>query len=239
MLDVHPPHHPTHSWRDFFIHIATIVVGLIIAVGIEQLVELVHHHRDRFEIEERLRREAESNIAPLDASRRRFEQASAWDASLMELIRKTPEQAGLITFAVPPPLPPGQSQTVQRAAWSVAKANGTLALLPEATQEIFDRVDWVAAQEDLTYLDVREALREENAVEKVAGTSFDPGSTARFPAAQRNSLVSAMAKLVSAEEEERFRLAACEAANMAIRENPTSALELQKVQRRIFATLHK
>ena len=28
MLDVHPPHHPTHSWQDFFIHIATIVIGL-------------------------------------------------------------------------------------------------------------------------------------------------------------------------------------------------------------------
>ncbi len=34
MLDVHPPHAPTHTWKDFFIHIATIVIGLIIAVGL-------------------------------------------------------------------------------------------------------------------------------------------------------------------------------------------------------------
>ena len=27
MLDVHPPHSPTHTWKDFFIHIATITVG--------------------------------------------------------------------------------------------------------------------------------------------------------------------------------------------------------------------
>ncbi len=26
MLDVHPPHAPTHTWKDFFIHIATISV---------------------------------------------------------------------------------------------------------------------------------------------------------------------------------------------------------------------
>jgi hypothetical protein len=26
MLDVHPPHHAASSWRDFFIHIATIVI---------------------------------------------------------------------------------------------------------------------------------------------------------------------------------------------------------------------
>ena len=25
MLDVHPPHNPTHTWPDFLIHIATIV----------------------------------------------------------------------------------------------------------------------------------------------------------------------------------------------------------------------
>ena len=25
MLDVHPPHEAAHTWKDFFIHIATIV----------------------------------------------------------------------------------------------------------------------------------------------------------------------------------------------------------------------
>ena len=27
MLDVHPPHHPASTWRDFFIHIITIVTA--------------------------------------------------------------------------------------------------------------------------------------------------------------------------------------------------------------------
>jgi len=35
MLDVHPPHASTHTWRDFFIHIATICIGLLIAVDLE------------------------------------------------------------------------------------------------------------------------------------------------------------------------------------------------------------
>jgi hypothetical protein len=46
MLDVHPPEHTPHTWRDFFIHIATIVIGLIIAVGIEQTVEFFHHRHE-------------------------------------------------------------------------------------------------------------------------------------------------------------------------------------------------
>jgi hypothetical protein len=43
MLDVHPAHHAATTWRDFFIHIATIVLGLLIAVGLEQTVEYFHH----------------------------------------------------------------------------------------------------------------------------------------------------------------------------------------------------
>ena len=47
MLDVHPPHEAAHTWKDFFIHIATICVGLLIAVSLEQTVELFHHRHQR------------------------------------------------------------------------------------------------------------------------------------------------------------------------------------------------
>jgi hypothetical protein len=43
MLDVHPAHHAATSWKEFFVHIATIVLGLLIAVGLEQTVEYFHH----------------------------------------------------------------------------------------------------------------------------------------------------------------------------------------------------
>jgi hypothetical protein len=33
MLDVHPPHEAAHTWKDFFIHVGTICVGLLIAIG--------------------------------------------------------------------------------------------------------------------------------------------------------------------------------------------------------------
>jgi hypothetical protein len=62
MLDVHAPHAPVHSWREFFIHIATIVIGLCIAVGIEQIVEWIHHRHQIAETRETLRIEREDNI---------------------------------------------------------------------------------------------------------------------------------------------------------------------------------
>jgi hypothetical protein len=63
MLDVHPAHHAAQTWRDFFIHIATIVLGLLIAVSLEQTVEYFHHQREVAETRENLRSERQSNEA--------------------------------------------------------------------------------------------------------------------------------------------------------------------------------
>ena len=61
MLDVHPPHSPTHTWKDFLIHIATIVIGLLIAIGLEQTVEWFHHRRQVAETHNALHEEREHN----------------------------------------------------------------------------------------------------------------------------------------------------------------------------------
>jgi hypothetical protein len=72
MLDVHPPHGATHTWRDFFIHIATIVVGLCIAVGLEQSVEFWHHRQEVKELREKLRVEREEDRSAYAADVPRF-----------------------------------------------------------------------------------------------------------------------------------------------------------------------
>lgn len=63
MLDVHPAQHAATTWRDFFVHIATIVLGLLIAIGLEQTVEYIHHRRELADTQEALRRERQSNVA--------------------------------------------------------------------------------------------------------------------------------------------------------------------------------
>jgi hypothetical protein len=62
MLDVHAPHAGIHTWSDFLIHIATIVIGLLIAVGLEQTVEYLHHRDQVAEIRESLSLERRFNI---------------------------------------------------------------------------------------------------------------------------------------------------------------------------------
>jgi hypothetical protein len=66
MLDIHVPEHSTRTWRDFFIHIATIVIGLLIAIGLEQTVEYVHHRHQLHEARAAIRAELEVNTRLLD-----------------------------------------------------------------------------------------------------------------------------------------------------------------------------
>jgi hypothetical protein len=61
MLDVHAPHEGVHTWKDFFVHIATIVIGLLIAIGLEQTVEVFHHRHQVAEAREALRLELDQN----------------------------------------------------------------------------------------------------------------------------------------------------------------------------------
>jgi hypothetical protein len=69
MLDVHAPHEVLHTWKGFFIHIATIVVGLFIAVALEQSVEGFNRHQEVRALREDLRQESRQIIG---ARRRRW-----------------------------------------------------------------------------------------------------------------------------------------------------------------------
>jgi hypothetical protein len=53
-LEVHLPHKPIDSWKEFFVHLITITIGLLIALGLEGSVEWMHHRH--------LMREARTNI---------------------------------------------------------------------------------------------------------------------------------------------------------------------------------
>jgi hypothetical protein len=61
MLDVHAPEHAIHGVKDFFVHLLTITVGLLIALGLEGSVEALHHRGERKEAEATLRQELTQN----------------------------------------------------------------------------------------------------------------------------------------------------------------------------------
>lgn len=151
MLDVHPPHESIHTWRSFFIHIATIVVGLLIAVGLEQGVERVHEQYEINKVREELARELDGNRAILAEDERQWFLTLARlknDLLVLEYIRQHP---GIAQTALPGDLVWEQSPFLwNHAIWDAAVTQGTVRLmsLKEANrhQEFYELMATMSSQ---------------------------------------------------------------------------------------------
>jgi len=147
MLDVHPPHNPTHTWRDFFIHIATIVVGLIIAVALEQTVEALHRHHERVDLQADLRAEAVNNrdIIARNLNTRTLE---PWFEQAAQAADTATPTDGKVHFVLPaPPCLPGSVGTStlryfapSQAVWTTAKESALVPLLPVEQARMYGRL---------------------------------------------------------------------------------------------------
>jgi hypothetical protein len=140
MLDVHPPHEAAHSWREFFVHMATICLGLLIAIGLEQSVEWVHHRDELKELRETLRRDAEGQIGDCkdveaattvlgDSLSRRIEQVS--------LALQTHQPLKVVGSAKKP----HDFNVPEEPAWNAAKASGLLTLMPQGDVAAYSEAD--------------------------------------------------------------------------------------------------
>jgi len=133
MLDVHPPHEAIHTRKGFILHIATITIGLLIAIGLEQTVEYFHHRSVMRETREALAEEKQENI-------RRFHKNVALHVMQMgylhnnirifEFLREypgTPQEKlpGVFYWTI-------GTQEPLETAWSTAQQTSSVSLLPRA-----------------------------------------------------------------------------------------------------------
>lgn len=127
MLDVHAPEHRIGGFRDFLIHLLTITVGLLIALGLENAAEAWHHRQERREAESEIREELQENrqmlmkaAAPVRAERNHLVQAIR-----LYRLRSAGKQADTskvdLTF---------NEEPIPDAAWRAAIASGVLAYMP-------------------------------------------------------------------------------------------------------------
>ena len=87
MLDVHPPTAAIHGWKDFFVHIATITIGLLIAIGLEQTVEYVHHLEQLRTVRYELAKELDENRQIATANDAEFVRVGTELNKDMEILR--------------------------------------------------------------------------------------------------------------------------------------------------------
>jgi len=134
-MEIHAPHEPLHSWKDFAYHMLTVVLGILIALGLENLVEWNHHRRMARETSDALVGEIRRNAASVRVG---LTAEPALEARLREALRLAahPEKA---TNAALPDL--GFSVLALSAtAWSTAQYSGALAWMEPAQVSAFARV---------------------------------------------------------------------------------------------------
>jgi type II secretory pathway pseudopilin PulG len=151
VLDVHPAHHAASTWKEFFIHIATIVLGLIIAVGLEQLVERIHQRYELSETREALKSELQANHNAMQGISRNWRWETAElenDLTVLRFVEQHPhtpqtELPGDLLFIQYP-------VEFKKAVWTAAQQNGITRLLPleEANRNsvLYTWEDLLAAQ---------------------------------------------------------------------------------------------
>jgi hypothetical protein len=146
MLDVHGAHGPVGSWRDFFVHVAIITIGLLIALGLEQTAQLIHHRHEVADTRQALRRELQVNRDAYAGSVREFYRQTASllnDIAVLEFIQQhpgTPEEQlpGILVWHASP-------ARFTDSAWKTAQESAVTALMPQEEVRryaaLYDRID--------------------------------------------------------------------------------------------------
>jgi hypothetical protein len=129
MIDIHPPQKSDHTWTDFFIHIGTIAIGILIAIGLEQTVELIHEHHQRTELRKAAISDARIYLRDVDENRdantRKVEDLTARIQQVRETIA--------LHHPLPPPAyrPEFPIETIRLGNLAAAKSSGLIHLLSE------------------------------------------------------------------------------------------------------------
>ncbi|HZQ43153.1 MAG TPA: hypothetical protein VFA99_07865 [Acidobacteriaceae bacterium] len=131
-MDVHPPQHPLHTWSDFWIHLGTISIGLVIALGLEATAQWMHRVHRTHILEAALHAETQRNDLYIGNGIL----AARYTSSQLQqqLFRAEAALPGAKNTASPPPLapaPPDTGTSPDTAVWDSARQSASIALLPD------------------------------------------------------------------------------------------------------------
>jgi hypothetical protein len=141
MIDIHPPQHGAMTRRDIFTHVAIVVLGIFIAIGLEQTVEYIRHIHQRHDLEDNLREELRSNLQRDAMDFRVLAGIRAYTVELKSAV--TARRAGNASPAPPPPDDTRRHQipvAPSIAIWDAAKLDATITLLPSQEIDLFHGV---------------------------------------------------------------------------------------------------
>jgi hypothetical protein len=146
MLDVHAPHEGLHTWKGFFIHIATIVIGLFIAVALEQSVEAINRHREVAALREDLRQESRQILADARQSEAAHLYEIRWLTTRISQTQLAIRERHPIEARAANDMPTYASPDIP--IWRSAKAGGRTALLTKGEVNAYAEIEYVQGHLD-------------------------------------------------------------------------------------------
>jgi hypothetical protein len=135
-MDVHPPHGPIQGWRDFFVHLIVITLGLLIALGLEGIVEWGHNRHLVHTAEANLRAEMVANRKTLADDLKFLDDAQKQtesDLSILSAFKETNHGSADLKFHW---IWNGPGS----AAWDTARNTGAVALMSYETAETYSDI---------------------------------------------------------------------------------------------------
>jgi DNA-binding FrmR family transcriptional regulator len=155
VFDVHPPNTSIHGWREFFIHLATITIGLLIALGLEGTVEWFHHRHVMHQAQEGLLKEIKFNADGIHgkiAGLEKHQEELKRDVEILKQIIAHPDVANHETLTVALDLTGFDS-----VSWATAQATGATTYMAYAVARRYSDIYSEQAEIDAQ---VRQAMRD-------------------------------------------------------------------------------
>jgi hypothetical protein len=155
VIEVHPPEHALHNWRDFFVHLSTITIGLLIALSLEGCVEWRHHRHLVHEAEGSLQGEIKtnaSNVAGALEDARKEQETLAGDIEILKRIIANPKVKNHEEFTVN-----FRIRTFEDVSWKTAQSTGALGYMPYEQAHEYSNL---YSQQNEVYLVEKQAARD-------------------------------------------------------------------------------
>jgi hypothetical protein len=128
-MHIHRPK-PLHGGRAVLLEIGVIVIGIVIAVGLEQTVEFFHHRHQREQLETALRRDGQANRGYIKDDIANAQIIMQWALGQAAALERAGSTGPLLLHR----MPPATIGSPDAGVWPSARASGVSNLLPASAQ---------------------------------------------------------------------------------------------------------
>jgi hypothetical protein len=190
-MDIHPPHQPIHTWKDFLLHLLTITIGLFIALTLEASIESMHHRHLVRDAHRNLHLEIQANHAQYAANvQRLLENRDQLNRDIVQLRQlrdgKVPDHPNLSWN--------WDWHSYDEAAWNTARESGAV---PYMDADSISMYSSIYAQQQYINATALSILNEET---KAAAALQVAGTPAGLTAAEIENLLIRSAELAQSFE---------------------------------------